>query len=59
MNKGLKMAVRRVTVSLPTKTVDKLKDISKREDRTVSNMVAIATRQYINKWEERNEGHNK
>ena len=53
------MAVKRVTISLPSKIVDKLKDISKQEDRTVSNMVAIATRQYINKWEERNESTSK
>lgn len=53
------MAVKRVTISLPAKTVDKLKDISKQEDRTVSNMVAIATRQYIGKWEKQNENSSK
>ena len=49
------MAVKRVTISLQKKMVDKLKDISKQEDRTVSSMVAIATKRYINKWEGKNE----
>ena len=53
------MAVKRVTISLPSKTVDKLKAISKQEDRTVSNIVAVATKQYMYRWEEKNENSSK